>query len=141
MLLAHSVMKCSKIKFLVFSLTLLVFSGKTSARIALFFDEKIEDCTGGNNAGYYDLSQLEIIVETDTEVFLNGTVKFLHEITSPWKTNVDLEEYVRSEWVPSVVQRRFADFCADLHNPAEPWYNNLKDQMGCPIPAGVSCQT
>jgi hypothetical protein len=133
-------MKSNKLNFLVVSLTLLVFSGEAFARIALFFDEKIEDCTGGDNAGYYDLSQLEIIVETDTEIFLNGTAKFLHEITSPWKTNVDLEEYVRSEWVPSVVQRKFEDFCEEMHKPTEPWYNNLKDQIGCPIPGGVSCQ-
>jgi hypothetical protein len=135
----HSTTKLKMLitKFIV-GLTFLIAARETSAKVGIFFDDTIEDCTEeGDNAGYYDLSQLEIFIESDTDIYLNGTVKFLQEITSPWKTEVKSDEYVRSEWVPSVVQRKIPDFCAVLHSPIEPWYNFMKDLTGCPISAGV----
>lgn len=110
-------------------------------KIAFLPDDRIEDCTEpGERAGYYDLSEVELIMETDTDIYLNGTFKFLHEVTAPWKARVYTEQFVRDQWVPSVIEKKIPDFCQSLHSPTEPWYNHLKHVQGCPIPAGVFFQ-
>lgn len=118
---------------------LMLLIGLVQGKIVFLPDDKIEDCSKpGEKAGYYDLSKVEIVIETDTEIFINGTVLFLEEVTGPWKTHVYTEQYVRSKWVPAVVEKKVPDLCSSLHKPNEAWYNHLKDQTGCPIPKGVS---
>lgn len=125
---------CFKIKVTIWMLCIYSILGK----IAFLPDDKIENCSEpGESAGYYDITGVEIIIETDTDIYLNGTVIFLKEVTGPWKTRVYTEQYVRNEWVPAVIEKKIPDFCQNIHSPSEPWYNHLKDQIGCPIPVGV----
>lgn len=116
----------------------LLFICSIRAKIAFLPDDKIEDCSKpGEAAGYYDISGVEVIIETDTDIYLNGSVEFLKEVTGPWKTRVYSEQYVRSKWVPAIIEKKIPDLCQSIHSPNEPWYNHLKDQPGCPIPVGV----
>jgi hypothetical protein len=120
-------------------ISLLLSFSSIIGKIAFLPDDKIENCSEpGEAAGYYDITGVEIIIETDTDIYINGTVGFLKEVTAPWKTHVYTEQYVRSEWVPAVIEKKIPDLCKTLHSPTEPWYNHLKDQIGCPIPIEVS---
>jgi hypothetical protein len=77
-------------------------------------------------------------MESDTEVFLNGSVKFPFGLEAPWKSRFYAEQYVRNQWVSGMVDRKIPDMCDWKLNPAEIWYPYLKDQTNCPIPIDVN---
>lgn len=107
-------------------------------RIAILPDEGIENCAKPEErADYFDLDKLEVIVESDYDVFLNGTFRFNKEIKS-WNAHFYTEEFYRNEWTRRLVDRKVADFCKVIHSPTELWYNQMKKQPGCPIKAGVN---
>lgn len=100
--------------------------------------EKVVDCSEpGLAAHMMDYSDVEIIMESDTEFFVNGTLKFLKPIRSPWKLNAIGERWERNAWVPGV-EKKVEDACDHLRNPALPNYPFVKDQKPCPLAAGVS---
>lgn len=106
-------------------------------KIVLFPDDKVEFCSE-EQSGHFAYDDLHVLIESDTDIFLNGTVKFLKEVKSPWKVYAFAEQYVRDQWVVAMFNRKIPDYCAVMKNPGEFWYAMLKDKKGCPIPEGVN---
>lgn len=85
----------------------------------------------------FDYSNLQIIPENDTHTFLNGSVKFLREMSDSWHLHLHTEHYERGQWLPQAYVQDIADYCKEMHNPVQPWYYATKDFKGCPIPKDV----
>jgi hypothetical protein len=119
-------------------LLLLTFLTSTSAKIVLLLDENLEKCVEPEDDDkLFDMDDLDVVIETDTDIFVNGSFKFLKRIESPLKLRVFSEQYVRSKWVISMIDRRIPDACAVMHSPLEVWYKFYKEYPGCPFEAGV----
>lgn len=111
----------------------------TSKVVPVFYDG-LEDCSEpGERAGKFNLSEIKI-VETDDEFFVNGTIYFLKEVKSPWKSLVYAEKFDRGQWNADSFTKQYPDFCKNIKNPLEPFNYLTKnlDHRSCPIPAGVS---
>lgn len=131
----------------------LTFKGLTFALFAVNFCdfklipiiyEDFEICvTPEENAGKFDYSELEIIAETDTKVYMNGSWKFLKEVKSPWTSVVFTEKYERGKWNVEMFYKRIPNFCESIQKETEPWYHITKhfEPKSCPFPAGVSWLT
>lgn len=67
-----------------------------------------------------------------------GEVRFLREVKSPWNAHVYIEKFDRGQWNINLIDRRVVDFCAELQNPAMPWYflTSQFQHKQCPFPAG-----
>lgn len=106
-------------------------------KIAVLPDEGIENCVKPeDSADVFDLDSLEILVESDYEVFLNGAFRFKKDIKT-WKAHFFTEQFDRGEWTKRLANRKVADFCKNMHVPVELWYNQMKNVKGCPLKAGV----
>lgn len=107
-------------------------------KMEIILDEKLEDCSDPEDAaGLFDLSDFEMIAETDTSIFLNGTIRFRKDVQAPWKVFGYGETYDRATWSKRA-ERTIPDFCQVMHTPTEQWFPYFKDQPGCPYKAGVS---
>lgn len=99
--------------------------------------DRVDECSEPGKAAYMmDYSDVRIIMESDTDFFLNGTLKFLKAIHSPWKVNAIGERWYRDQWVPGV-EKKIADSCGEIHKKINPSYPLLKDKKGCPLESGV----
>jgi hypothetical protein len=119
-------------------LTLIVYC---NAKLIPIVYEDFEMCTKeGEDAGKFDFSQLEILAESDTSVYLNGSWKFAKEVKSPWTAIIFAEKYIKSEWVVERLSKKIPDFCEVIQGPNEPWYYVTQhfEHKECPFPAGVS---
>lgn len=126
-------------KFQLVSICCLTFLLRAFGKMEFTVDEKIENCPEAQNeAKIYDLSNFEIVAESDTETFLNGTIVFLHAVEAPWKMHIYSEMFHRGQWSVYAVDKKFTDFCSVMHNPNEIWYPYMKDLKGCDIKVGVS---
>jgi hypothetical protein len=100
--------------------------------------EEIENCNErGQASKVLDLSNIAVIIEGDNDFFINGTVKFVVPISSPWEIYAYGEKFYRDSWVHGA-EKKMQDFCADMHDKSSPAYKFLKDQKKCPFKAGVS---
>lgn len=124
----------------LFTVWLLCLIFKLSlGKIALLFDENVQVCSEpGKEANVIEMDDLSVVMESDTDVFLNGSVKFPKGLKPPWKSRFYAEQYVRNQWVTSMVDRKIPDQCFSGWNPVEIWYPYLENQTRCPIPAGVN---
>lgn len=114
------------------------FAGLSQSEVIPVFDEVIQDCTTPDTkAGFFDFSGLEIIAENDTHAYLNGSWKFLKEVSSPWVYVIYTERFERGQWNLFAFNKRVPDFCKVIHSPTEPWYMIYKNVPGCPLKAGV----
>lgn len=93
-----------------------------------------------NNAGKFDWSNMEIIAESDTAVFLNGSLHILKKVDSPWKSTVFTERFLRGKWNVEALHKKIPDFCAVLQDPLTSWYHITSqwNPKNCPYEAGVS---
>jgi hypothetical protein len=126
-----------KKQVLVF-LTLMAAFGE--AKIVPFITEGYEMCAEPNErAEKLDYSGLEIIAESDEDVFLNGNLTVLKEIKSPWKALFFLERFHRGKWNMEMIKKSVPDFCATIQSPKEAWYfiTSKFEHKNCPFPAGV----
>lgn len=113
----------------------------TLGKIILLPDDRIEKCVDAkNDAKFYDVSKMEVIMESDTDIFLNGTFKHLREFKRGIKGRVYAEQFVRGKWVFSMINRKIPDWCDSMANPLEAWYDFYKEYPRCPLKAGVSIQ-
>lgn len=122
---------------LIFILFSLNFLQTALGKVVLLPDDRIEYCSE-DKSGHFNYDNLHIEIVSDTEIFLNGSVQFLKEVKSPFIVKTYAEQYVRQKWVVAMFDRKIPDFCSSMKNPAEFWYNILKEQPGCPIQEGVS---
>lgn len=120
-------------------LILKLFFSIALGKMEIVLDEKLEKCVDAkDDAGFYDMSEFEIVAESDTKVFLNGSIKFLRNVEAPWSVHIFAEKFNRGQWNVYAIDKTVPDFCSVMHRPSEPWYLYLKDFGGCPIKAGVS---
>lgn len=100
--------------------------------------EKIERCSGpGKRIEVLDFSKFHIIVESDEDFYLNGSLKFLKEVKAPQRTKLAGERWIRDKWIPGV-EKKAEDCCEALKNKLHPSYQILGEQKYCPMSAGVS---
>lgn len=121
-------------------LIFVAFISFSSSKVQILPEEGVEKCSENveNEAGYFSVDNLEVLVESDTDIFLNGSVKIMKELKSPWLSEYYAEQFYRDQWVRSPIQRKFDDLCQVFHSPTEMWYPILKDVPGCPFAEGVS---
>lgn len=98
---------------------------------------EVVDCSPGGTSEFMDSSDLEIIMESDDDFFVNGTIKFLKPIHAPWKAKGVGERWIRDHWVPGA-EKKVKDLCDIMHDEVDPAYPFFKDQKDCPLEAGVS---
>ena len=121
------------------SLFLGVFlSRSVIGKMEIIMDEKLEVCTESGVAHGLDFSEFELIAETDTTIFANGSVKFLKNAASPFKNHAYAEKFDRGKWTPQLFDKKYTDFCEVKDNPNEPSYKFFVDCPPCPFPAGAS---
>lgn len=109
------------------------------SKIVPIIDEALEECvTEEDKAGIFDLSGLQVIAEDDTHAFMNGTWKFNKDLRAPWVYIIYTERFDRGEWSVYALNKRIENFCAEMHDPLEPWYGIFKHVPACPALAGVS---
>lgn len=99
--------------------------------------EKVEICLPP--AGVLDMSSIRIIVTSDVDYFINGTIKFLKPVKAPWKIHCTAEQFYRDQWVPGFGQK-MADYCAEKRNPANVFSQLMEGKKDCPLDAGVSLE-
>jgi hypothetical protein len=116
---------------------LIVFSG-ASGQMEVLPHEEIEVCNEhGEPSRILDLTALQLVVESDDDYYLNGTVKFLVPIRSPWEIYAFGERFYRDAWTHGA-EKKMSDFCAEMKDPKSPSRSFLKDKKKCPFEAGVS---
>jgi hypothetical protein len=118
---------------LLVSFTSFVFGGRV-----VIFPESFVPCNENHPIKSLDFSKLKVVVESDYDVFINGTTKHLKSFKSPIKGRISGEQLVRGKWVITGFDRKISDLCATMHNPMEAWYYVFKDFEKCPVPAGVN---
>jgi hypothetical protein len=108
-------------------------------KIEIILHETFEKCVKPEEeAGVIDMTSFELIAESDSDVFMNGSVKFLKEIKAPWIVHAYTEKFIRGQWSLYAMEKKISDFCAVIHKKSEIWYNYMKDLPGCPLEQGVS---
>jgi hypothetical protein len=107
-------------------------------KIVPIIDEKFENCaTAEEDAEALDRSNIEIIAESDTEVYINGSLKFLRQVGQLLPFRMYAEKLQRDgQWLVESFNIKRPDFCDALHNPTEVWYAKSK-KYKCPLKAGV----
>jgi len=99
--------------------------------------ENLEDCTSGGKAKYVDWTGLTYDAINDTLFYMNGELRFLQAVKSPWRLRMYMEKFERNAWNIAVMDRKVPDFCLIFNNPLEPTYIfTSKLKKGCPFPAG-----
>lgn len=112
----------------------------TSAKVVPVISEQYETCVSPeNSAGKYDTSGVELIALTDTDLFVNGSLKILKEVKSPFSGKVFAERFDRGAWSLELFNRNYNDFCTTFINPLEPSYvfTSKMEPKACPFPANV----
>lgn len=110
------------------------------AKIVAFIHEGLEDCTEpGEDPHMFDVSTLKLIATSDSEIYLNGTWKFLKETKSVWLIDIYTEKYGKGSWYRTGVSKKVPDFCNSVQSRLESWYFATKEftHKNCPFPAGV----
>lgn len=80
-------------------------------------DEEMKVCNNGSKK-YFDSSGVRITALNDTFMVINGKLKILKKISSPWQSVFYGERYDRGQW-NLMFQRKFTDFCFHILNPVE----------------------
>lgn len=118
----------------------LIFFHCVCAKILILPEEGIEKCSeyADVDAKYFNVDNVSIIVESDFEIFVDGSAKIMKPLKSPWKSEYFAEQLNRNEWVRSPIQKKFNDLCLNFHNPLELWYQFTKNLPGCPFASQVN---
>jgi len=119
------------------TLLLLVVPALIESKVIVVLKEQFERCN--NDKGeYVNHDNFEVVALSDTLVILNGTVTVMKEMAGPIKARVYCERYERGQWTMSAIQRKVDDFCIEMDNKREPWYEAFKDRddKKCPFTAG-----
>lgn len=111
-----------------------------SSKVVPFIHEGYEMCVAPEErANMFDYSNLEIVAESDDEVFLNGSLVVLKNITE-WKLTAWLERFQQGSWDMELAKKHYPDLCPHIQSPAELFYFISKklQNKNCPFLAGVS---
>lgn len=131
-------MKCRNAA-LSFVISALILCDFAMGKMQVMIDETFENCTeSGAASGAFDFSKFELIAETDTAIYANGSIKFAREIKSPLKLRLFTEKFDRGQWNIMVYDKTLPNFCQSMHDPKEIMYKFFKHCPPCPYAAGVS---
>jgi hypothetical protein len=89
-----------------------------------------------NDAKAIDLSDFELIALDDTDVRMNGTWKFLRDMSNA-SLHIKNEKFIRNQWHNEVYDANRKSFCKSIHDPNEAWFGKSKKFSGCPLGRGV----
>lgn len=89
-----------------------------------------------NDPEWLDCSNLEVVMESDYDVFLNGTIKVLKDIKHV-PVKLYAEKYDRGQWHVALYNKKLRNFCTKFHSSLELWYYYTKNFPRCPLKAGV----
>lgn len=114
--------------FIVFIVGTVCLGGCCLGKILPLIDETFENCASPEeDARALDFSNFEIVAETDTNVYTNGTVKVLIDFGKKLPFRVYAEKLQRDgKWMIDSLDIKRSDFCASLYDPAEFWYWKTK---------------
>lgn len=110
-------------------------------KIVPLIDDKMENCASSEeDAEVWDTSELDVIAESDTEVYFNGSAKFLKKVGEKLPLRCFAEKLQRDgKWAIEAIDLKRPDFCASLHDPKEIWFAKT-DKYKCPLEPGVRIQ-
>jgi hypothetical protein len=101
------------------------------------FDENTYDCsTDKSEKKVFDVD-LDIIAETEYDMFLNGTMTFLVDVKPPWRVETYGKKLEQGEWFKKL-ERSVRDFCFSKNNPTDVFYPFFGNKKNCPISKRVS---
>lgn len=124
--------------FLNFAMLALSLGQLVLAKMEILVDEDVQNCTApGQRAGSMDFSKFELIAESETEMFANGSVAFLKPVKAPFKLYAYAERFIRGQWVLAGYERKITDFCEVMHDEEETYYKFFNPCPFCPFEAGV----
>jgi hypothetical protein len=122
---------------LIFLVVIIRFN-VSDARYGVIISETFENCSPQKrDAKALDFSNFEVIAETDTDVYMNGSVKFRRSVGSKTGLHIFYEKFIRSQWNVEVFNANRSSFCASIQNPTEGWYMKTKKLKGYPLKAEV----
>jgi hypothetical protein len=108
-----------------------------AGHFGLVVSETIENCAPkGQDAKALDKSNFEVISESDTEFFFNGSIKIMRNYDNA-SFHIYTEKFIRGKWHREVYNAKRRSFCESFHNPSEAWYIKMRRLKGCPLNAGV----
>ena len=107
-------------------------------KMELIVDENYEICTKSGIERALDFSGFELIAQTDTTIFGNGTVKFLKNATNPFNVRTYAEKFERGKWTPRVFERKISDACELINDPNDPIFKYFIYCPPCPFQAEAS---
>lgn len=108
------------------------------AKMEIMVDESLQNCTKPGTGGALDFSEFELIAESDTVLYMNGSVKFLKTAALPFKNYVYAEKFERGQWTLQAFERKYPDFCNVKNDPKEVAYSYFRVCPKCPFEAGES---
>jgi hypothetical protein len=118
--------------------SILVESLGKERKFAFIVSETYENCApDGQDANGLDMSEFELIAESDTEVALNGSIKFMRKVESTIPCEVYIEKFIRGQWVKELYDKKFNDLCEAIDNPRNAFYKKFEKQKRCPLDVGV----
>lgn len=122
----------------VLLITFEIISIAKSSKVVLIMDDIIESCVPKcQEAKVVDRSEIELVVVTDEDVYLNGTLKFLKKLSSPVPVHTWAEKFIGGKWELSTLNVHRADVCFCISNPLELTYAYTKHLKPCPRKIGV----
>lgn len=99
-----------------------ICEGQLFRKFVLVLDEKVANCAEpANDAKALDLSNYQILIETDTESYFNGSFKFIRDFENPKPVRIYAERFERGKWIVMYLDQKRSDFCTCLLNPTEVW--------------------
>jgi hypothetical protein len=127
--------------YLVLVVILVCFQSSTAfsydSNFAMIPSETVENCAPADqDAKALDISDYELITETDTDIRINGSFKFLRDMTNS-SVHVYIEKFIRNQWHNEIYDADRPNFCKAWQDKNEVWYVKSKKLKGCPLGAGV----
>lgn len=99
------------------------------------FDENTYDCGDENEIKLFVLD-LDVIAESEYDMYLNGSLTFLADIKAPWRIEAYGKKLEQGEWYRKI-ERKVDDFCFSKNNPADIFHPLFRKFKDCPLKKGV----
>ncbi|CRK97122.1 CLUMA_CG010519, isoform A [Clunio marinus] len=99
-------------------------------------DEQYEVCSPETDSfETFDRSNIEFITVNDTHSFLNGSMTVLHDIP-PFHVRLFTEKLYGDKWEKFLFDREIRNFCYEMHQSFEFWYEIMMHFHPCPYSKG-----
>jgi hypothetical protein len=99
------------------------------------FDEKVYECDEKSVKKVFD-HDLDIIAESEYEMYLNGSLTFLVDIKAPWRIEAVGMKLELGDWHKKL-EKSVQDFCFTKNNPTDIFYPMFGKFKNCPLTKGV----